>query len=290
MITAEPLLSVRNRLGEGPLWHPSEQALYWVDIFAGAYSRYDPAAMDIERIEIGLPLGVLRLRKRGGMVAATRDGFQFWDPAERKLTPIASPEAGKAGARFNDGMIDPQGRFWAGTMTEPEGGFESALYRLDPDLSVHRIETGVGTSNGIGWSPDGRTMYYTDSTAKTIYAYDFDPLSGAIANRRDWVTSRDEPGTPDGLTVDSEGFVWSARWGGWKVSRYDPDGKLEREIHVDAEYPTSCVFGGEGLRELYITSAWLRLGEARKEEQPHSGDIFWLPTEFHGLPETYFAG
>ena len=173
MITAEPILNVRNRLGEGPLWHPTEKSLYWVDIFAGAYSRYDPAAMDIERIEVGVTLGVLRLRKQRGMVTATRDGFQFWDPSARRLTPIASPEAGKPGARFNDGMIDPQGRFWAGTMIEPEGGYDSALYRLDPDLSVHKMETGIGTSNGIGWSPDGRTMYYTDSTAKTIYAYDF---------------------------------------------------------------------------------------------------------------------
>ncbi len=281
------LLPLRNHLGEGPLWNDAEQALYWVDIERGAYQRYDPASGAVVRVDIGTSLGVMRLRRSGGMVMATGDGFQFWDPTQRVLTPIANPEPGKGDARLNDGMVDPQGRFWAGTMAP---GFSSALYRLDPDLSLHRMESRVGISNGLGWSPDGQTMYYTDSRKRVIFAYDFDPASGDIANRREWVATPNEAGTPDGLAVDSEGFIWSARWGGWKLSRYDPQGKLEREIAMPVEFPTSCAFGGPDLDQLFITSAWTELGEARKDEQPWSGDLFVMPAPARGLPERKFAG
>lgn len=283
----EHLLSVRNHLGEGPLWNSEESALYWVDIERGAYQRYHPATGLTERVELGVSVGVMRLRQSGGMVMATGNGFQFWDPASRKLTPIANPEAGKAEARLNDGMIDPQGRFWAGSMA-PD--FSSALYRLDPDLSLHRMDTGIGISNGLGWSSDSRTMYYTDSRAKAIYAYDFDPATGNLANRRTLIASQDEPGSPDGMAVDAEGFIWSARWGGWKISRYDLAGKLEREIQVPVEFPTSVAFGGSSLNELYITSAWTELGEERKDTQPWSGDLFRLRQPIKGLPERKFAG
>ncbi len=283
----EHLLSVRNHLGEGPLWSSEEAALYWVDIERGAYQRYHPASGSVERVEVGVSVGVMRLRQSGGMVMATGNGFQFWDPASRKLAPIANPEAGKVDARFNDGMIDFQGRFWAGSMA-PE--FTSALYRLDPDLSVHKMDTGIGISNGLGWSADSRTMYYTDSRAKVIYAYDFDPATGNLANRRAFISSQDETGSPDGMAVDSHGFIWSARWGAWKISRYDPAGKLEREIQMPVEFPTSMAFGGNNLDELYITSAWTELGEERKGTQPLSGDLFRLRLAIRGLPERKFTG
>ncbi|HEX7434721.1 MAG TPA: SMP-30/gluconolactonase/LRE family protein [Anaerolineaceae bacterium] len=281
------LLSLRNHLGEGPLWVHEENALYWVDIERGAYLRYLPASGRVERVEIGTTLGVMRLRQSGGMVMASGNGFQFWDPVSRRLTPIVNPEAGKIEGRLNDGMIDPQGRFWAGTMAP---GFTSALYRLDPDLSLHQMESGIGISNGLGWSLDSREMYFTDSRKKIIYAYDFDPVSGEISNRRNLIATPDEAGSPDGMTVDSEGFIWSARWGGWKLSRYDPQGKLEREVVMPVEFPTSCAFGGADLDQLYITSAWMELGEDRKDTQPWSGDLFMMQSPFRGLPERKFAG
>ena len=287
MNTVTHLLSLRNQLGEGPLWDEDGKTLYWVDIERGAYLHYDPAKGVVDRVEIGTSLGVMRLRRSGGMVMATGEGFQFWDPNRRSLTLIANPEPGKVGARLNDGVIDPQGRFWAGTMAP---GFTSALYRLDPDLSLHCMETGVGVSNGMGWSPDGRTMYYTDSRKKVIYAYDFDPTHGDLANRRELIATPDEVGTPDGLAIDSAGFIWSARWGGWKISRYDPQGKLEREIAMPVEFPTSCAFGGKNLDQLFITSAWIELGEARKDKQPWSGDLFVISAPVRGLPEIKFAG
>ena len=287
MEQAEQLLHLNNRLGEGPVWNVSERALYWVDIDGQCFYRYYPATGAQERFDVGQPIGVLRFRKSGGFVVALRDGLAFWDAQTQSLKLIANPEPGKPNARFNDGAVDRRGRFWAGTLAP---GATSALYRLDPDLSVHTMETGITVSNGIGWSPDNRTMYYCDSRIRMIYAYDFDLASGTITNRRAFVHTLDGPSTPDGLTVDSEGFVWCARWGGWQVVRYDPTGKVEREIRLPVEYPTSCAFGGEALDELYITSAWTRLSEAQRKEQPAAGDIFRLKTNIKGLPEPLFAG
>lgn len=284
------LLAVQNCLGEGPVWHAEEQVLYWVDIDGMAYQRYDPATGAVERFDIGHKLGVLRFRQNGGMVMGTSDGVKLWDPSRGLLTSVINPEPEKPNARCNDGAVDPQGRFWVGTISPGNRARTNSLYRLDPDFSLHRMDTNIGVANGMGWSPDGKTMYFTDSPAKVIYAYDFDPSSGEIANRRAHIYTPDEPGVPDGLIVDREGFLWSARWGGWKISRYDPQGKLEREISVPVEFPTSCVLGGPELKDLYITSAWTNLGEAHKEIQPLAGDIFLLHTDIQGQLEPRFAG
>jgi sugar lactone lactonase YvrE len=152
------------------------------------------------------------------------------------------------------------------------------------------MDSGIGTSNGIAWNLDGHTLYFTDSPLKVIYAYDFDPQTGNIENRRPFIHTPDEAGFPDGLIVDSEGFLWSARWGGWKINRYDPAGKKEREVAVPAEFPTSCAFGGRDLTDLYITSAWTELGRDHHKVQPLSGDIFLLHTEIRGQVEPKFAG
>lgn len=288
MENVQRCLPVRNRLGEGPIWNAEEGALYWVDIEGQAYHRFVPSTGDQERVEVGLLLGVMRFRRGGGMVMATSQGIQFWDPVARRLTPVANPEAGKPNARFNDGAVDPQGRFWAGTMA-PGSGYTSSLYRLDLDHRLQRIDTGIGTSNGIAWSLDGKTLYFTDSPAKVIYAYDFDPVSGDVVNRRPFIHTPDEPGFPDGLIVDSQGCLWSARWGGWKINRYDPAGKPERVIPMPVEFPTSCVFGGADLTDLYITSAWTELGEQGKDSQPMSGDIFLLHTDIRGQVEPKYG-
>jgi L-arabinonolactonase len=283
----EHILSIQNQLGEGPLWNSDEGALYWVDILADCYYRLEPGSDQPERFAVGSPVGCLGFRERGGLVLATKAGFAFWDPEAKSTHSIADPEADLADTRFNDGAVDPQGRFWAGTIGREQG---CALYRLDPDLSLHTMETGVTVANGIGWSPDNKTMYFTDSAPKIIYAYDFDPSTGAIENRRNFVHTPDEPGVPDGLAVDSEGFIWSARWGGWKITRYDPEGKLEREIPVPVGRPTSCAFGGPGLKNLYITSAWAGLSETELQEQPLAGDLFVLQTDVKGTVEPKFLG
>ncbi len=288
----EHVLAVQNRLGEGPLWNVQEQALHWVDIANNCFYRYEPGTGKLETFDVGVPVGVLAMRAAGGLVMATKSGFAFWKRQDG-LRFIADPEADKAHTRFNDGAVDCRGRFWAGTMCglevacpQPEG----SLYRLDTDLSLHVMETNVGVSNGIGWSPDTRLMYFTDSPLHLISVYDFDAATGAIENRRPFVHTPDEKGVPDGLTVDSEGFVWSACWGGWKITRYDPAGKVERIIQLPVQYPTSCAFGGATLDELYITSAWTALSEEKRQQQPFAGDLFRLKVGIAGLEEPKFAG
>src|SRR5439155_2767873 len=293
MNQVEHVLTVQNKLGEGPVWSAKEQALYLVDIENNSFFRYFPTTSKYESFDVGVPIGVLALRAAGGLVMATKNGFAFWDPKTQALQFLANPEAHKPHTRFNDGAVDSQGRFWAGTMCglpkmceEPEG----SLYRIDPDCSVHIMETGLTISNGIVWSPDNKLMYLTDSPLHMIYVYDFDAATGAITNRRPFIHTPDEHGIPDGLTVDSEGFIWSARWGGWKITRYDPTGKAEREIQLPIQYPTSCTFGGERLNELYITSAWTALSEEQKKKQPYSGDLFRVKTDIKGLEKAKFAG
>ncbi len=281
----EHVLAAQDKLGEGPVWSVAEQALYWVDIEGRRVHCLDSASGEHEIFEPGPQFTALGFRASGGMVAATGDGFAFWDPRAGTVQLVANPEPGKPNARFNDGAVDRQGRFWAGTMSQDP---TSSLYRLDPDGAVQQMESGLGISNGIGWSADDRTMYFTDSITRTIYAYDFDAATGEIVNRRPFVHTPEEQGVPDGLAVDSQGFVWSARWGGYKLTRYDPAGQAEREIRLPVQFPTSCAFGGAELDELFITSAWVAV--ERRGEQPLAGDLFRLRVEVGGVEEAEFLG
>jgi len=283
----ECILPLRNELGEGPLWDWREQALYWVDIAGAIFHRYDPAQNRHEQFDVGVRVTALGLRQGGGFVMATADGLALWHPASATVTRLGNPEAGKPDARFNDGAVDPGGRFWAGTMAP---GATSALYRLDADGSIHTMETGVTTANGLGWSPDGKTMYFTDSRHHVIYAYDYDPQTGSIANRRPFVSSPDEPGLPDGLAVDAEGCVWSARWDGWKVTRYDPQGRPMFHLQMPVQCPTSCAFGGPNLDELYVTSARVKLRQEQRAAQPLAGGLFRLRPGVRGQKAYLFRG
>ncbi|MDQ2718055.1 MAG: SMP-30/gluconolactonase/LRE family protein [Chloroflexota bacterium] len=291
MSDVEHILPVQNVLGEGPLWSTEEQALYWVDIESGTYSRFSPATGAYAVVNVGVPIGVMALRASGGLIMATRDGFAFWEAQTQELRYIAKPEEGKPYMRFNDGAVDCAGRFWAGSMNQDEQApADGTLYRLDPDGSVYAMFTPVAVSNGIGWSPDNTIMYFTDSPLRTIFAFDFDAATGELANRRAFVHTPDDRAVPDGLTVDSEGCIWSAYWGGARIVRYDPTGKVNRTIQVPAVYVTSCVFGGPHLDELYITSASRQLSEKQKQRYPLSGDLFRVKTGIRGLEKFKFGG
>lgn len=286
------VLAVRCQLGEGPLWDWRSQVLYWVDIDQSRLHRYDPASGVHDQIQLPYAACAIALRAKGGLVLATRHGFVAWDWNDRTLTPLVDPEAGRA-TRFNDGAVDSRGRFWAGTIAlDPERYHipDNRLYRLDPDGSVHLMEDGLTISNGLGWSPDERTMYLTDTVAQKIYAYDFDPDAGAISNRRDFVYTPDGPGYPDGLAVDAAGGVWSARIAAGKLVRYDSQGRVERELALPVTCPTSCAFGGPALDRLYITTSWHILSEAEKASQPQAGDVFVASPGFTGRPTALFAG
>ncbi len=281
-------VSLACKLGEGPIWHPEEGLLYSVDIEGRSVWRFDPTSGDAQEFPLGIMVGCLGIRNQGGLIVASERGFAFWDPSTNELDHIVHPEEERVNARFNDGAVDRGGRFWAGTMT-PEG-FENSLYRLDSDLTIHQMETGIGISNGIGWSPDAKTMYFTDSPRKLIYTYDFDVATGSIENRRIWVDSSEQDGVPDGLCVDSQGCVWSARWDGWRIERYDPEGQVMEEIPVPVQRPTSCTFGGADLTTLFITSAWTGLTAAQRKAQPGAGDIFRLELEVPGQQARCFTG
>jgi len=220
-----------------------------------------------------------------------RTGLAFLDTNSGTLTPIADPEADVPANRFNDGKVDRAGRFWAGTKNlanapEPTG----ALYRLDRDLSIHQIENGISCTNGIAWSPDNRTMYLCDTWVRHIYAYDFDYRSGAAGKQRVFATLTPEQGFPDGLTVDAEGFIWNAHYDGWSITRYTPDGRINRVIRMPVQHVTSLTFGGAQLRTLYVTSASARLSAQHLAAQPGAGNVFAFDPGVEGLPEPCFLG
>ena len=284
----EHVCSAQAELGEGPVWHPDEKQLYFLDITRGRQHRFNPRTGAFVTVNLGVVTGSMGVRASGGWVMATRKGFALWDSASNQMTYIGDPDADESEqVRFNDGKTDPQGRFWAGKMSDT---FTNSLYRLDADRSIHRMESGIGTSNGLGWSPDQRTFYFTDSPAMKIYAYDYDAASGSISNRRVFASIPEGEGLPDGLTIDSEGCVWSARWGGWRVVRYRPDGSIDSVVKLPVELVTSCAFGGPDLTELYITSAYIEVPRNRRAEQPLAGDVFRVKTTIQGLPEPRFLG
>lgn len=293
MAEVEPVVKSQSKLGEGPLWSVDEQALYWVDIHNQHVERFHPESNQHQVFDFETAVTALGFRAKGGFVATTTRGFAFLKLTTKEIIIVSQPEADKPQNRFNDGAVDPQGRFWGGTMYEgPETSepTEGRLYRLDMDGSVHVMETGMTISNGLGWSPDLKTMYFTDTLRCLIYAYDFDASTGAIDHRRVFVDTSGEAGFPDGMTVDNEGGVWSVRWGGWKITRYDPSGKAEREIKLPVECPTSCAFGGTNLTDLYITSAWTALTAEQRKQQPMAGDVFLLKTNIIGRSAWQFAG
>lgn len=290
MFEVRCVVDCKNVLGECPVWCPDEQVLWWVDISNPSLARFDPASGSVQTWPLPKAIGSFALRRGGGFLMAFRSGFATMASPDAPVEWVEMPNTRPADGRFNDGKCDVAGRFWVGSMdrnlTNPIG----ELYRLDADYTCTRMDGGFTISNGLGWSPDNRTMYFTDSPPRTIYAYDFDVASGALENRRVFVEFDAAPGRPDGCTVDAEGFVWSARVRGWRIDRYDPDGKLERTIDLPFQRPTSLVFGGPRLETLYVTSSTLSLSEEDLAKQPLAGGVFAIETGIKGQPEYHFAG
>jgi sugar lactone lactonase YvrE len=289
----EAQIQSQNKLGEGPLWHPDEDCLYWVDIHQNRVEQYIPQTGLRKTIQFDSAVTALGIRQKGGFIAATAEGVGFWDGSSPKIELFARPESHLPVNRFNDGAVGPGGRFWAGTMCEnvdtdapPPGSF----YRVEPSQSVEQVESGLFISNGLGWSPDQAYFYLTDSVRRVIYRYHFNQDSGQISGREEFIRTPDEPGVPDGLAIDAEGCIWSARWGGWNVTRYSPQGEMLEEIRLPVAHPTSCAFGGRDLSTLYITSAWTPLSAAERADQPLAGDIFAVKLDVPGQAPYRFAG
>jgi sugar lactone lactonase YvrE len=279
-------------VGECPVWHAGERRLYWVDILEKKIHRFDPATAKNETFELPEIVPCIGLRAAGGLVLTLKKDFAFFDPVTGKLEKLAAVESDRPNNRFNDGKCDRQGRFWAGTMDSihwdtPAGN----LFRLDTERKAERMRSEVVCANGLDWSPDSRTMYFTESFRYEVFAYDFDPVTGAVANRRPFIrVEKASGGFPDGLTVDAEGFVWSCAVGIGEIRRYDPEGKLERTIRLPVSRGTSCAFGGEDFETLYITSSRETLKPEELRDRPLSGSLFAVETGVRGLPSTPYAG
>ena len=245
-----------------------------------------------QRITISVPdvIGCIALRRSGGLVAGLGRSFAFVDLPDGKITAFANPEEEVLGNRFNDGKCDRQGRFWAGTMdlraTRPTG----TLYRLDTKLRVAPVLSGLAITNGVGWSPDDKTLYVTDSNNREILAFDFDAHSGEVSGRREFARVPATDGFPDGLTVSADGDVWSAHWDGWRVTRYSAGGAVREIIWMPVPRPTSCMFGGADLSTLFVTSATDGLTDEELDNAPLSGGLFAVSTGAVGLSEPSFAG
>lgn len=287
----EHLVLAQNQLGETPIWVPEENALYWVDWGGGPTCRFEPATGKFTTYPVSPPVTALARRAGGGWIVIAQNGLYEWNPKtnEYKLI-VGSPEPARPEICYNDCAVDRQGRLLVGTVNmqnvfAPEG----SLYRLDPDGSLHELDTGYATANGLGISPDGRTVYVTDMRHHQIMSLDYDTVRGTVNNRRIFASVPEEEGMPDGLIVDAEGFVWSGHWAGWKLTRYSPDGKIERQIHFPVQHVISFAFGGADLDELFVTTACWGLSEEERKQQPWAGDLFRVKTGLKGLVEPAFA-
>jgi L-arabinonolactonase len=290
MATFECVVDSRSELGEATMWDPREQVLWWVDIKKRLIHRYDPQCGQNTSYEAPQDLGCLAVREGGGLILTMTDGFFFFDPSTGTFEKIVDPEAHIPENRFNDGKTDRQGRFWSGTMHDNVAGKTGSLYRLDTDLTCHKMFEGVVCSNALAWSPDSRTMYYADSFEHCVWAFDFDAASGSITNRRVFIDTRPTGGMPDGGTVDAEGYYWITLPRSGKVSRYDPNGREVLTILLPTALPTCCGFGGPNLDILYVTTAIFGrpTDELAKERNP--GGLFAIDAGFKGLPEAHFRG
>ena len=282
---AEPLTDVVAYHGEGPIWDPSGR-LMWVDMLAGDVMSTDVVSGATGRLHVGDVAACVVPRRAGGHAVATERGFVLLgvDGLVERVLPDVWDDRG---VRMNDGGCDPAGRFLCGSMAYDAGEGRGALYRLDPDGSVGTVFDGVTISNGIAWSADGTTMFYVDSPTQRIDAFDYDVATGAVSDRRTVVEIPAARGTPDGLTLDADGAIWVALWGGSAVHRYLPSGRLDAVVEVDVPQPSSCAFGGDDLGELYITTSAEHLDPV---SAGMSGALYACRPGVSGVPTPPFAG
>lgn len=276
---------IRCQLGEGPWWSAREQAIYWVDIVGRALHRLSLGDGAIRTCSIPEMIGwVVERRDRPGFIAGLQSGFAELQLEPLQIRPIVDPEPQYPGNRMNDAKVDQAGRIWAGTMDVEIRKSTGSLYRLDADFSVARIDSGYLVTNGPAFSPAHDVMYHTDTERNVVYRFDLD-RSGTATNKAAFIEFPDAWGKPDGMTVDAEGCLWIAHWGGARVSRFTPKGALDREVKLPASQITSCVFAGDHLDRMFVTSAAMGRGD-----EPLAGALFEIDPGVRGLPPNLFGG
>ncbi|MFI4996053.1 MAG: SMP-30/gluconolactonase/LRE family protein [Hyphomicrobiales bacterium] len=290
MLRIEVVCEDRDSLGEGPLWDVEEQRLYWVDSYGPAVHAMDPKGGAKQSWAVPEPVGSMALRRKGGAVLSLRSGFHLLDFEKGAVTRIVETQPGELRPRLNDGKVDRKGRFLAGSMDFEERDPVGKLFRLDPDLSLHTLDTGIICSNGPCWSPDGCTLYLADTGRRVIYAYDYDPDTGEVRSRRIFTSFDKLRGLPDGATVDEEGYVWSVEVYSGRLIRFDPMGVVDRIVGLPAQSTTSIIFGGAELDIAFVTSMARPMANEYHRER-EAGCLFAVHgLGVRGLPEPRFAG
>jgi sugar lactone lactonase YvrE len=288
--TVDIVSEIPCELGESAVWDADRARLYWVDITGHTVYARDWSTGIVRSLRLPDMVGSVALRAGGGLVAALRHAVAFCDIDAGTIDIVRSLEADLAGNRFNDGAVDPGGRFWFGSMDLAETAPTGTFYCLHPDTAVTAAFNDIICSNGPAWSPDGRTIYHVDSTRQVVRAHEFDPESGTIGVGRTFVSDEGQPWFPDGVTVDAEGFIWNCKWDGARIVRYAPDGTVDREIPLPVPRPTRCAFVGPDLSQLAVTTARYGLSADRCAQAPLSGQVLLLDPQARGLPPARFAG
>lgn len=272
-LDAEVALEVKAELGEGPVWDERQEELLFVDILDGRVHGFRPEGRSHRSFEVGRVVGAVALREDGGLVLAAEDVFMTADEDGSSLVQIGEFQVDGERVRFNDGKVDPSGRFVAGTMHWGQRDSIAALYMLKSDGSVVVLVEEVTVSNGLAWGQDGSTLYYIDTPLHTVDAFDVDVETGELSGRR--VVAEVAEGSPDGMAIDDEGMLWVAIWGGYRVDRIDPSsGRKLTTVRTPTGQVTSVCFGGPSMVDLYITTARTGLDEATLAREPHAGDLF----------------
>jgi sugar lactone lactonase YvrE len=280
-----------DRLGESVLWCPRSRKVWWLDILKPALQSFDPASGEHKVYPLPGPnCGCAALRASGGFVLAMDNGLHGFDPASGRLEFLFHPEPAPPENRYNDGRVDRRGRFWLGTMDCDIRGPTGSLYRLGPDRSAVKQFGDISVPNSTAFSPDDRTFYFADTPRHVIWAFDFDIAAGAIASRRVFADLTARKGLPDGSCVDAESFLWNAEFAGARITRYAPDGRVDRSIDLPVTSPTCCCFGGEKLDTLYVVSSTHRHTPEQTAAEPWSGGLLALDAGVRGLPESMFGG
>jgi sugar lactone lactonase YvrE len=285
----ELALAGTARIGESPVWSAAERALYWTEIHGFKLHRFDTETGEDRVWRVKEKVASFALCDGGGLVAALHGGFALIDLQAGTLIRLARPFRPELDVHLNDGRCDRSGRcFWSGTLHEPRTRQNGELFRLSGDGTATHMAGGVIASNGIAFSPDNRVLYYADSRGLVIWAFDHDPATGTVTNRRIFVAVPPGEGLPDGAAVDAEGCYWSARFMGRRIVRYRPDGSIDRELAMPVDNATMVAFGGPDYRTLYITTGHADLGADKLERQPWAGGILKMPVDVPGLPEPAF--
>jgi xylono-1,5-lactonase len=281
-ITTTHVCKVGAELGEGPVWVERESALWFVDIKGRCAHRWDPATREHRFWRAPEQPGFLAPLRGGGFIVGLKSGLHRFDPGTGEFVHLAHVEPSLPANRLNDGCVSPEGVLWFGSMHDPEVEPSGALYRLEAQGRCVALDVGYVITNGPAFSPDGGVFYHTDTRERTVFAFDR-PDPNTLARKRVFVRIEEGAGHPDGTTVDQEGGVWIALWGGWGVRRYSPCGELLASVRLPCANVTKIAFGGADLRTAYVTTAWKGLTRGERAAQPLAGDLFSFAAPAPGL-------